>query len=78
MNNYEKLLYKCNRQRNQLRKQHKKLTKLNFIIKEIEKYCNEEIKKRDYAKLDAFDCARLSAFYDIYEKLQELKGVDKE
>lgn len=52
--------------------------KYHDIIYKIEENCNEEIKKRYYAKLDAFDCARLSAFYDIYEKLQELKDSDKD
>ena len=48
----------------------KEIERLNNIINELEKYINEQIERSDYTRLDTFD--------EVYDYLQELKGVDKE
>lgn len=64
----------------------KEIERLNNIINELEKYCNEEIEDYDKAissKIlseigrDKYE-AEKACFLDMLDKIQELKGSDKE
>ena len=66
----------------------KEIKRLNNIINGMEKYCNEEIKDYDKALnnkvfiltekgKESYEAEKM-CFLDMLDKLQELKGSDKE